>query len=128
MRALTLAAGTALLGLAIPGWILPGAQAALVLDQQYLDNNGVFNGFSNGSGFRRAETFTVGVTGTLSVPVGLRPINNLFNLRRDHVTAVQYREARMRAFAGGNQRGSRRGAIVRSVPPTAAKCAPGSVS
>ncbi len=27
------------------------------------------------------------------------PINNLFHLRRDHVTAVQYREARMRAFA-----------------------------
>jgi putative transposase len=26
------------------------------------------------------------------------PINNLFHLRRDHVSAVQYREARMRAF------------------------------
>ena len=27
------------------------------------------------------------------------PINNLFHLRRDHVTAVQHREVRMRAFA-----------------------------
>ena len=26
------------------------------------------------------------------------PINNLLHLRRDHLTAVQYREARMRAF------------------------------
>jgi putative transposase len=26
------------------------------------------------------------------------PINNLFHLRREHVSAVQYREARMRAF------------------------------
>lgn len=65
MRTLTL--GAALLGLAIPGWILPGARAALVLDQQYLANNGVVAGFSNGVGFRRAETFTVGVAGTLTV-------------------------------------------------------------
>jgi putative transposase len=27
------------------------------------------------------------------------PINNLFHLRRDHVTALQYREARMCGFA-----------------------------
>jgi putative transposase len=27
------------------------------------------------------------------------PINNLFHLHRDHVTAVQYRAARARAFA-----------------------------
>ena len=66
MRTLTLAAGTALLGLAIPDWILPGARAALVLDQQYLAYDGVFAGFSNGAGFRRAETFTVGVAGTLT--------------------------------------------------------------
>ena len=26
------------------------------------------------------------------------PINNLFHLRRDHLTAAQYREARTRAF------------------------------
>jgi putative transposase len=26
------------------------------------------------------------------------PINNLFHLRREHITASQYREVRMRAF------------------------------
>ena len=56
------------------------------------------------------------------------PINNLFHLRRDHVTANQYREARMRAFATWAESvGSRRAVIVRSVP-TAARCAPGSAT
>jgi hypothetical protein len=42
------------------------SKADTVLDQQYLLNDGTPGaGFSN-SGFRRAETFTVGVTGTLS--------------------------------------------------------------
>jgi hypothetical protein len=47
-------------------WIAPYAHATPVLDQQYLSHNGTFAGFSNGSGFRRAETFTVGVAGTLN--------------------------------------------------------------
>jgi hypothetical protein len=57
-----------LLSLAIGAliWIAPYAHATPVLDQQYLSHNGTFAGFSNGSGFRRAETFTVGVAGTLN--------------------------------------------------------------
>jgi hypothetical protein len=64
MRMLQLA-GIAVLALLFAGNLSPGAYAALVLDQEYLLNNS-FDGFTNGSGFRRAETFTVGVAGTLS--------------------------------------------------------------
>jgi hypothetical protein len=44
---------------------VPQVRADTVLDQEYTDG---FLGalFTNGSGFRRAKTFTVGVTGTLS--------------------------------------------------------------
>ena len=55
-------AGTALLTFAVAG----GAHAA-VLDQEYLSNN-YTNAFSGEGdpGFRRAETFTVGIAGALS--------------------------------------------------------------
>jgi len=62
-----LSGGASLVALSILIWVAPGAQAKTVLDQQYLAHNGVFAGFSDiSSGFRRAETFTVGVAGTLS--------------------------------------------------------------
>jgi hypothetical protein len=56
-------AGTALLTFIVAG----GAHAAAVLDQEYLSNNetSAFSGQS-GTGFRRAETFTVGIAGTLT--------------------------------------------------------------
>jgi hypothetical protein len=62
MVPLVCAAGLALCGAV---HLSPSAHAALVLDQEYLLNN-AFAEFSNGMGFRRAETFTVGVAGILS--------------------------------------------------------------
>jgi hypothetical protein len=49
-------------------WIAPDAQATTVLDQEYLVSNDALALFSQATrpGFRRAETFTVGVTGTLN--------------------------------------------------------------
>jgi hypothetical protein len=44
----------------------PQVHADTVLDQQYTATDGGLAGFTNGFGFRRAETFTVGVAGTLS--------------------------------------------------------------
>ena len=45
----------------------PHAKAGAVLDQQYFaTTSGEHAAFTYGSGFRRAETFTVGVAGTLS--------------------------------------------------------------
>jgi hypothetical protein len=59
-------AGASLLVLSALMWIAPNAHATTLLDQQYLAHNGDFAGFTNGSGFRRAETFTVGIAGTLT--------------------------------------------------------------
>jgi hypothetical protein len=64
MRALPFL-GVAILGVVVG--VAPNARAAVVLDQQYLvPTITKISGFSNSSGFRRAETFTVGVAGTLS--------------------------------------------------------------
>ena len=63
MRALPFL-GVAILG-AVVG-VTPNARAAVVLDQQYLVTDGSYDAFTDGSGFQRAETFTVGVAGTLS--------------------------------------------------------------
>jgi hypothetical protein len=70
-------AGIASLALLSAGELSPSANASLVLDQQYLLNNAT-SGFTPGlgGGFRRAETFTVGVAGTLSqvdVIIGFGP-------------------------------------------------------
>jgi hypothetical protein len=63
MRALPFL-GVAILG--VVAGMTSNARAAAVLDQQYLVTDGARTGFTNDSGFRRAETFTVGVAGTLS--------------------------------------------------------------
>jgi hypothetical protein len=63
MRALPFL-GVAILGVVVG--VTPNARAAAVLDQQYLVTDGAHFSFTDGSGFRRAETFTVGVAGTLS--------------------------------------------------------------
>jgi hypothetical protein len=55
------------LGIAFVALTCIQARADTVLDQEYTANNGLraqFSGFL--SGFRRAETFTVGVAGTLT--------------------------------------------------------------
>lgn len=66
MRTLLLA-GASLLALSGLAWTSRSAHAAAVLDQQYLVSNGAgtFSG-AGLPGFRRAETFTVGLAGTLS--------------------------------------------------------------
>ena len=46
--------------------IISGARAATLLDQSYLLTNNLRSAFSSPGGFRTAETFTVGIAGTLS--------------------------------------------------------------
>ena len=47
--------------------LVGNAQAATVLDQQFIPVTITsLAGFTDGSGFRRAQTFTVGITGTLT--------------------------------------------------------------
>jgi hypothetical protein len=65
---LPLLVGTAVLAFLAAVQLSSDVRAALVLDQEYLVHTNLFAGFSDASffDFRRAETFTVGVAGTLT--------------------------------------------------------------
>ena len=67
MKSTALIVGASLALIALVGSAAQ-TRAATILDQQYLITDGLTAGFTGGGfpGFRRVQTFTVGVTGTLS--------------------------------------------------------------